>query len=144
MAEYLIDGQRLTLIADGIRTLSGTNSNLTIVDMITNLSSMDSNMGVQEDLIDEGLSILEDKKITAIAFIIEVSSEISLACAAETGMTWGEWVDSYYNTKGYHFINDTLYTSTEANYILSVSPSQEIIHGSTYVQSQGGSGGSSD
>lgn len=66
---------------------------------------------------------------------------------ALSGMTWGEWVESEYNTGGYsnHENLDTIQLNN--NYIVydsensSVSKSEQIIDGYSYIQGKWGYGG---
>lgn len=62
---------------------------------------------------------------------------------AEEGMTWGEWVESDYNTNGYTKNSDNLIISSGGAAVVNssyetVQASYEIISGSAYKLSQGG------
>ena len=61
MAEYLIQGESLTAIADEVRTLSGISDSLTPDAMATNLSDANAEVSSQADLIAQIVTALQGK-----------------------------------------------------------------------------------
>ena len=61
MAEYLIQEETLTSLADKIRVLSGTTGEMSPAVMDSNLGEANTEVGSQSDLIDQIASALEGK-----------------------------------------------------------------------------------
>lgn len=56
----------------------------------------------------------------------------TIQCEAETGMTFGEWCQSVYNTNGFYRVGDLIYTS-DGEGELDVDSSEEIQGGRYYI-----------
>ena len=63
MAEYLIQGESLTAIADEVRELSGTITSLGLDDMTSNLSEANTEVSSQTDLIAQIQEALQGKAV---------------------------------------------------------------------------------
>ena len=59
---------------------------------------------------------------------------------AEEGMTWGEWVDSPFNTDGYTIFYNNITTIDLIYIVADVLASDIIVEGETYVLTIGGVG----
>lgn len=61
MAEYLIQGETLTAIADEVRTLSGTSNTISPSTMASNLGDANAEVDSQANLISQIATALEGK-----------------------------------------------------------------------------------
>lgn len=61
MAEYIVQGESLTALADEIRTLSGTTDKLGLEVMTSNVETANAKIDTQADLISQIASALEGK-----------------------------------------------------------------------------------
>lgn len=76
MAEYLIQGENLTAIADEVRELSGTTIGLGVNDMTNNLSDANTEVGSQADLIVQIQEALQGKAVGGGSVVDNVSKDI--------------------------------------------------------------------
>ena len=111
MAElYKIKNETLTSMADKIRVLSGTEGTITTTQMDSKLDEANTEVASQAELIEQIIAALNEKfgsGASIITFTIEGTNY-----QAEEGMTWGEWVESKYNTDGYYIFNITICSAT--------------------------------
>ena len=94
MTEYLIQDTILTNLADKIRVLSGTEETLTPAEMDTNLTTANTEIGSQSDIIAQIIEIIG--VVRTISFYIGGDEH-----STEENMTWAEWITSNYNDYGY-------------------------------------------
>lgn len=113
-------------------------TNIPVIQYIANESSM-------PETPTEGVLYLIGEEPTLISFTIGTTSY-----QAEEGMSWGEWVESDYNTYGLKIIDDYIWTESGSNTIVkeaydssSKVTANEMIE-SNFTYYQFASGGSSD
>lgn len=114
-------------------------TNIPVIQYIANESSM------PETPTEGVLYLIGEEEPTLISFTINNTSY-----QAEEGMSWGEWVESDYNTYGLKIIDDYIWTESGSNVIVKNSTdsssrvtTNEMIE-SNFTYYQFASGGSSD
>ena len=129
MADYLTTDTELTSVANAIRTKGGTSASLVypagFVSAIEAISAdYPSANGVDFGTV-----------VSTISFNISGTSY-----TADSGMTWGQWVASAYNTNGFYASNNIILTSDAGSkvndpYVGIVSTSTAIVADRSYTLS---------
>lgn len=83
------------------------------------------------DDIDSGLIVFQ---------ITNSARDMHTSYLAEEGMTWGEWVNSSYNTGGYEIYSGIVYCNDKVYYIGGVNPTSIIQNNTLYLVSYDGGG----
>lgn len=73
MAEYLVQEESLTAIANEVRTLSGTTEPMSLDAMATNVSDANTEVDSQEELLTQIASALENK--VGVSPIVDISKD---------------------------------------------------------------------
>lgn len=129
MADYLTTDTELTSVANAIRTKGGTSASLVYpTGFVTAIGNIDTAYPSAD-----GVSF--GTVASTITFTITGTTY-----QADSGMTWGQWVPSAYNTGGYYVLNNYVYYSTaKATYQVSysnntsVQASETIQSGTSYI-----------
>lgn len=101
MAEYLIQSETLTNMADKIRVLNGVEGAMTPAQMDGNLGEVNVEVDEQTDLIAQIASALEGKaggeKSVSLAYLTNGTLPRCYTIPFMEGMTWADFIASDYN-----------------------------------------------